>query len=316
MKKLTQEEFIEKAKSVHGDKYDYSKVEYINTKAKICIICPEHGEFWQEAASHLRGVGCPECGFINTANKRRIGKEEFIKRAKEIHGDKYDYSKVEYSDMKSKVCIICPVHGEFWQEPLNHLTSHGCNKCGRKHFANNHNKGTENFIEESRKIHGDKYDYSKVEYVNAHTKVCIICPAHGEFWQEPNEHLRNKGCPKCKESSLEKEIRNVLEENNIEYIQECSSSTFKWLGRQKLDFYLPKHNIAIECQGEQHFFKSKYDLYGFEKNAERDVLKNLKCSSNGVNIIYYTKTKPDKKLVIYNKNNTFYKIENVLNKII
>lgn len=122
MRKLTTIEFIEKAKSVHGDKYDYSKVNYINAQTNICIICPEHGEFWQKPYNHLNGHKCPLC------NRRKWDTETFIKEAKKIHGDKYDYSKVEYIESRKKVCIICPEHGEFWQYPLLHLNGMGCRR--------------------------------------------------------------------------------------------------------------------------------------------------------------------------------------------
>ena len=111
--------------------------------------------------------------------------EEFIKKAKEIHGNKYDYSKVEYKNTSTKVCIICPEHGEFWQTPNHHLQGHGCPKCKNEKIRKRHTHNITIFIEKARKVHGDKYDYSKAEYINASTKVCIICPEHGEFWQTP-----------------------------------------------------------------------------------------------------------------------------------
>ena len=184
--------FIEKARKIHGQKYDYSKVDYKGTDTKVCIICPEHGEFWQIPNSHLQGQGCPKCGVEKCANSLRLTTEEFIRRAKEVHGDKYDYSKVEYINNSTKVCIICPEHGEFWQTPIGHLSSKGCAKCAR-----NIQLTTEDFIKKANERHNNKYDYSKVEYVNTHTKVCIICPEHGEFWQTPANHLKGFGCNVC-----------------------------------------------------------------------------------------------------------------------
>ena len=132
-------EFIEKAKEVHGDKYDYSKVEYVNNHTKVCIICPEHDEFWQTPNNHVHGQGCPYCYKQGIGkkikNEKRIKiktiKKDFVEKAKEIHGDKYDYSKVNYINRNTKVCIICPEHGEFWQTPKNHLCGQGCPHCGR-----------------------------------------------------------------------------------------------------------------------------------------------------------------------------------------
>ena len=125
---MTSNEFIEKSKQVHGNKYDYSKVDYINTHTKVCIICPEHGEFWITPNNHLRCHGCKSCGYIKNAINQTLSLEQFIKKAKKIHGNKYDYSKVEYHDMHTKICIICPKHGEFLQLPYDHLQGKGCKK--------------------------------------------------------------------------------------------------------------------------------------------------------------------------------------------
>ena len=188
MKKLTKEIFINKSKEIHGDKYDYSKVEYVNNSIKVCIICPEHGEFWQRPNDHLDGHGCPMCGGV-----KKLTTEGFIEKSKLIHGDRYDYSKVNYVGNKIKVCIICPIHGEFWQKPNAHLNGQGCPNC-----VKNKKLTLESFIEKANEIHNHKYDYSKVEYKNSTTKVCIICPEHGEFWQMPSDHLRGHGCQMCK----------------------------------------------------------------------------------------------------------------------
>lgn len=132
MRKLTTEEFIERAIKIHNGKYDYSKVEYVNAKTKICIVCPLHGEFMQYPNDHLKGQGCRKCGDISRSIKNRYNTEDFIFHAKETHGDKYDYSKVEYVNAKTKVCIICPIHGEFWQSPTHHIMGYNCPKCAKE----------------------------------------------------------------------------------------------------------------------------------------------------------------------------------------
>ena len=128
--RMTKEEFVMRAKAVHGDKYDYTKTTYKNNKFKITVICPIHGEFEQTPLNHLRGRGCRKCGFDLIHDKNRVLMDDFIKKAKAVHGDKYDYSKVVYKSSREKVCIICPEHGEFWQTPSNHLSGRGCRKCG------------------------------------------------------------------------------------------------------------------------------------------------------------------------------------------
>jgi len=192
MKKLTTEEWIEKARFVHGDRYDYSKVEYKKAREKACIICSTHGEFKQIPDSHLRGQGCPKCAIQKQIERQSSNTEEFIEKAKQVHGDIYNYSKVEYINNREKVCIICPIHGEFLQTPSKHLSG-GCQKCGFVKSANSFRNTTENFIEKAKKTHGDKYNYEKVHYINLKEKVCIICPIHGEFEQIPISHLKGHG---------------------------------------------------------------------------------------------------------------------------
>ena len=197
MAKLTTEEFIAKAKAVHGNRYDYSKVKYVDSKTKVCIICKEHGEFWQQPSNHLHGIRCPQCGKEARRAMRTLPAEDFFISAKAVHGDKYDYSRVKYVNKKTKVCIVCPVHGEFWQSPQKHLLGQGCEKCFRKSLTKRYSLGKDKFIEKANVVHDGKYDYSEVEYVNSLTPVKIICPVHGAFMQNPHNHLAGHGCPKC-----------------------------------------------------------------------------------------------------------------------
>lgn len=225
----TREQFIEEAKKVQGDKYDYSKVEYINNVTKVCIICPKHGEFWQLPKQHLRGQGCPKCGLERIAEKIRGRKinhkprlkhehvkyhsvprnikttEQFIEQAKKIHGDKYDYSKAEYKGKNNFVTIICPIHGEFEQRAYAHLRGGGCMKCARKLSSQKQIYTNEEFIAKLKEIYGDKYDYSKVDYKGNKTKITLICPEHGEFSKIASDLLHKKtGCPFCNQEHKRK----------------------------------------------------------------------------------------------------------------
>ena len=287
------EEFVEKAKKIHGNKYDYSKVNYINAITKVCIICPKHGEFWQKPYSHLSGHGCQKCGIDEISKKSIYTTKEWVKKAKKIHGDKYDYSKVdlEHRDNKGRICIICPMHGEFWIVPKSHLQGVGCKKCYDDRRGKSQKNTKEEFIKKAREVHGDKYDYSKVNYINAHTRVCINCSKHGEFWQTPNVHLTNHGCPYCKSSRLENEFKVFLDKHKINYYFQ---KRFNWLGRQSLDFYLPDYNIGIECQGIQHFVEKGWNKKDKLKDIiKRDLKKQTLCLKNGINILYYTNIKLD-----------------------
>jgi hypothetical protein len=185
--KGTTETFIAKAKEVHGDRYNYSLVEYVNNAAKVKIICSEHGVFEQKPNNHLKGRGCRHCAGIAKGTT-----EAFIAKAKEVHGDNYDYRLVDYVNAYTKVKIICSEHGVFEKTPSNHLNGQGCSHCAGKA------KGTTGtFIAKARQVHGGRYDYGLADYVNAHTKVKIICPEHGVFEQAPTGHLAGQGCRRC-----------------------------------------------------------------------------------------------------------------------
>lgn len=308
-KKMTTEAFIKKAKQIHGDKYDYSKVEYINANTKVCIICPIHGEFWVSPANHLRERGCHKCrSRKNIVSSYEISKpmpikkhtkETFFEKAKKIHGDKYDYSKVNYKNNKTKVCIICPIHGEFWQRPDHHLHGQGCKKCSDLIRFENKKVYQEDWIKAADELHHHKYDYSKINYINANTKVCIICPKHGEFWQKPASHMQGNGCPICNESVLEREIITFLENENIKYEYRYHT---EWLGNLELDFYLPEYNLAIECQGLQHFEPIEHfgGIERFVKQIENDKLKMEKCCEQKIKLLYFSNLKKEKMITNLN----------------
>ena len=181
-------------------------------------------------------------GGVFYLDRNRLTTEEFVKRAKMIHGNKYDYSKVQYKNKKTKVCIVCPEHGEFWQTPYMHWRGSGCRKCGIESARIKRAKSTEQFIKEARAIHGDKYDYSLTQYTGGETPVIIICPQHEKFLQIPNNHLFGKqGCPFCRESHLENQVSVVLKENNINFEPQ---KKFDFLGQKSLDFFF--RNIELQ----------------------------------------------------------------------
>lgn len=196
-KSKTTEEFIIKAKEMHGEKYDYSKVAYTKSHIKVTIICPIHGAFEQAPKKHLIGRGCSKCGKISRAKIRSSDTNEFIAKAKEIHNSKYDYSKLSYTHSKIKVTIVCPIHGEFKQIPNAHLKGQGCPNCGKLKSDESKKITQEEFIIRSIDTHKNVYNYSKVDYTNNRTKINIICNIHGEFAQIPADHLNGSGCPSC-----------------------------------------------------------------------------------------------------------------------
>ena len=210
---------------------------------------------------------------------KRKSNDEFIGEAQLIHHNKYDYSKVEYANNKTKVCIVCPEHGEFWQTPSDHLNGKGCPQC-----AGNVRCDKDTFIEKAKRIHNDRYDYSKVEYVNAHTKVCIICPEHGEFWQTPNNHLNGNGCPLCKNRKIGDGLRDTVEDfsnksNEIHDITDCLKALSPQQRNREIDVYIPSLNLGIEYNG-LHWHSERL---GKDKNYHLDKLN--KCNEQGIKLI-------------------------------
>lgn len=212
MRKLNTEEFIKRAREVHGNKYDYSKSVYIDARSPITIICPKHGEFYSIPDNHInKRSGCPYCSGIIP-----ITTEEFIRRAKETHGNKYDYSKTVYTNNHTPLIITCPIHGDFEQIPSDHLSSLiPCPSCDLSR-----NVDTNKFIQKSKLIHGDRYIYDKVVYTGNRVPVVIICREHGEFLQRPHEHLIGHGCPICnggKSITTEEFIKRAIKVHGNKY---------------------------------------------------------------------------------------------------
>ena len=221
-KRLTLENFIKRAQKIHDNKYNYSKVNYINAKTKVIIICPQHNKFEQIPDHHLRGMGCKKCAEIFTTNSNTHSVDHFIDRAKQIHSDKYNYSKTKYINSHKKVIIICPKHGEFLKTPNKHIIQkQGCYKCKKIEIGKTLAKTNKEFLKEIIQKRGNKYNYSKVNYINTHSKIIIICSKHGKFLQTPANHLNGQECPKCS--------------HNI------SKGEAKWLDRIE-----QKENIKIE----------------------------------------------------------------------
>ena len=294
-----QKNFIEKATKIHPE-YDYSKVDYIDSKTPITVICKEHGEFTILPSNLLRGFGCSYCSNHKSTSK------VFIEKAKKVHGDKYDYSKVNYINNSTPVTIICPKHGEFQQKPNNHLNGQNCPKC-----ANEDRRFTKKeFISRAKKIHGDYYIYDLVpEYPKFNTKVTIICPKHGEFEQFVNNHLQDSGCPKCHKSLGEKQIMNILEQNHIDYKAQYKIVNDLIPNKHFIaDFYILYNNIAIiiEYNGKQHYVPVEH--FGgeeqFKKQQERDELLRKFCEFHNIKLleIPYTENNIEKVILDFFNN--------------
>lgn len=283
-RKLTNDEFIQKAIKVHGDKYNYSLVEYNGDKINVIITCLQHGPFTQLPTHHLRNSGCPACKKV-----KKLTTETFINRAKIIHGNKYDYYNVKYKNYNYPVSINCFIHGIFKQTPDGHLIKKaGCPKCGFIKTITKRRLTLNNFIDKASKVHNNKYIYDYVKYTNSSSKIIIKCPVKGHktFTQIANNHLRGHGCPICNESKGEKIIRIFLINNKINFIFQ-KKFIIDNLKTSAFDFYLPQKNICIEYDGPQHFIPIKY-FGGYKKlnsQIKRDKAKTEFCKQQNITLI-------------------------------
>jgi hypothetical protein len=330
-------EFLDKAKKKHCDKnnepiYDYSLVtEYNGANEKYQYIChekdpitgEEHGIFEQTATRHLYGDKCPKC------TGPYMDQDLFIKRSTVIHKGIYDYSQVIFESTKKEVIIIDPVYGEFKMKPNSHLNGQGHQKRYDARRGDKTRKSLAQLKEDIVKVHGNKYDLSKIVYKNRYTEIVLSCKEidpitdeeHGDFKIKPNKLIhRGQGCDKCRESTLERQIRVLLELNNINYIKQHK---FDWLKnpntkcKLSLDFYLPDYNIVIEGQGEQHFAIRDYCYSKKHLNIdviERDIIKYNLVKDNGLKMLYIIADKIYKNDIIncdiyqniYSLENSYY----------
>lgn len=248
MRRTTTAEFIDKAKKLHGNKYDYSKSEYITAKQKVKIICLVHGEFSAAPSHHLNGTGCPSCGRDKVAAARRSSTYEFIQKAKRRHGERYDYSKSVYGRSNDSLVIICPQHGEFLQRADNHLSGFGCPRCGRENLVESRKLLAHEFFSRCREAHDGRYEYPEQVYDGPDTLLKVICPDHGLFMAGARNHLWNKRrCPKCARL-IGGDLRRI------------------------------KPDVWIELARQTHGDRYEYDLTTFAGGAQ---LISMKCAKHG-----------------------------------
>lgn len=288
------EEVVQKFINKHGNKFDYSKVEYKSAKTKVIVICKTHGEFLITPSNHSYGYGCAKCVGKGFTVEEKL--YNFLKQAAEIHGDKYTYAKVDI--LAAKLCITCPTHGDFLQRKLNHVTGkNGCPQCAKKQRGLSNMLTLDEFIIKARKTHGDTYEYGHAVYAGAHNKLLITCMSHGDFEVTPANHWSNGvGCPSCfstKSSLGERTIRDWLIANQIPY--ECQKTFtdlyhLKKNAKLKYDFFLSKLNTLIEYDGEYHYKPISYSsaIKPEEQLAvtqARDKLKTEYAERNGIYLL-------------------------------
>ena len=278
--------FVKISEATHNKLYDYSLVDYINALTKVCILCKLHGEFYQTPAKHSRGQGCPKC-----SKHRKKSEEENIKKAKEIHGDRYDYSKTDFNYIGNKTIIICKIHGEFKQTIDKHINlKRGCWDCG-----GSRKKTLNEFIKEANTVHHELYDYSFSKYINFETKLTIMCKKHGEFYQTPHNHIIGKqGCPHCVYRISKKETAwlNSIGLPNDEFHRNVLIRLFD--RKIKADGYDPATNTVYEFYGDYyhghplHYNEFKINPHtkcSFGELYKRTLKKEISIKNAGLNLI-------------------------------
>lgn len=279
------EDFIAVSNALYGDIYDYSKTDYLNNYTKVIIGCPHHGDFTQTPAVHLRGNGCAKCSKIIAGKDRRKTIDQFIAKANEVHGDRYNYSQSDYQTNNISIIIICETHGPFEQTPVCHLSGNGCPFCSYdlKRYT------TEEFILVARTIHLDEYDYSQTVYVSSAERVVVGCRKHGDFEVFPSKHIRGQGCPMCSESKGEKAVRRHLNALGLPFERQKTFETCKRLRKLPFDFYVHSPTpLLIEFQGRQHYHKNvawhKTD-YAWNQIQESDQIKFNWAKGNNIELL-------------------------------
>jgi len=274
---LTTDQFIERSKIKHNNLYNYENTIYTGSDKKVIITCEIHGEFEQFPADHLNGSGCKLC-----AHSVKYSTDDFIKKSKEIHGNKYNYDNSTYVRNNYKTEIICNQHGSFMQTPKAHMNGSGCSLCGHEMSNRKSTKNTSQFIEESNKIHNNKYNYTETEYTHSTDKLFVECEKHGKFSTIANNHLQGHGCPVCAKQNFrskpEFEIKEFLESFDVEV-----KHTY-YLNGTELDLYIPSYNLAIEFDGL--FYHSSGSVDTDAVISKKHIKKTELCEANGITLLH------------------------------
>jgi very-short-patch-repair endonuclease len=278
---------IDRIKEIFPE-YNYDLTIYKNIRTDITLICKKHGIFDKKPSLMLYSKqGCPKCGLVKRNESKINNFKELVSRFNLVHNNLYDYSSSEYIRNNIKIKIKCQKHGYFYQRPDNHLSGSGCIICGKNKMVNSKKYNTDIFVNLSNKKHNNLYKYNETVYEDSQKEVIITCESHGNFEQRPVYHLGGSGCPKCYSSKGEKNIRDILISNNIDFVEQHSFNNCIFIKPLKFDFYIPKYNIVIEYDGRHHF--ESIECWGGETELEKiklkDNIKNQYCEDNSIDIL-------------------------------
>ncbi len=306
--KSSTQKFIDKSKAIHGDKYSYEKSLYSVNHVKVIITCEVHGDFTQTPNSHLYGRGCPRCGKESASALRSVSLQTFLKRAKKVHGDKYDYSLINssnYSGVSSKCHIICKKHGKFEQVGSSHLIGHSCERCSYEDRGKGLTTPLEDVLSRFRSVHGDRFEYDLSSYSKTKAKMRIKCPTHGWFEQLVDGHAAGKGCAKCyRESSIKR--LSSQKSNTKEFLEKAKAVHGSTYIYSKSEYVLNNLPLIITCPHHGDFLQRPNghllgagcpvcaNLGPLYKDMDKDECRKVKCS------IYLIK--------MYNDSESFFKV--------
>lgn len=263
-RRLTTAEFVAKALKKHKGYYSYPLAEYKTGKDQIIVTCPVHGNFSMMAEGHLYGQGCRACGYARNGKKKKESREDFIAEAVAVHGDFYDYSlvPVEMPGNRSKVPIICPIHGRFLQAPMNHKQGKGCRKCGREKARNGRSYSLDQFLGLVKKKGHSDLEFVQSSWINYTTPMSMVCPNHGRFEQVPERLiLGGFGCQKC---GWEKgaELKKNSTEDFIRRSKELHGDRFTY---ELTDYRGSNEPVKVTCKkhGVIELELAYYHLHGW-----------------------------------------------------
>lgn len=262
MARKTTEEFILEATEKHKGRYSYQLVDYKTSKDKVILACNDHGNFLMTPNNHLNGTGCLACKQVAMSKLFRKSTPKFIAQAKEVHGEKYDYSKTVYSQGLEPVTIVCRVHGDFSQMPNHHIAGSGCMQCGMQASGLLRSHSKDMFIEKARIVHGSSYEYSDVIYINSTSKVVITCKVHGNFSMQAQGHLAGQGCPKCGHGT-------ILQDEFIQKAKEVHGTRYDY---SEVAYNGVHQHVSILCHS-----------HGLFKQIPYVHLRGSGCGSCGIN---------------------------------
>jgi very-short-patch-repair endonuclease len=287
---MTTEEFIKRSRERHDDQFDYSATLYVGFTRPIDLICREHGAFRTTPKAHLyaKSGKCVKCCSRLITAKHQLTTEQFIERARAVHGERYVYDAVDYHGHRVRVTIVCPKHGPFSMKPSRHIGGRGCRKCTSDRLKDERRLSFWDFVERVSTVHGpDRYEYELRDFVNLFSKIPIHCPKHGGFRQSVASHLLGTGCPKCSQSNGERRVREALVTLGVEFVEQARFPECRGQRSLPFDFFVPTHRLLIEFDGRQHYENS--ELWGGEEKLAQtkrhDGIKTEFAAQNGYHLL-------------------------------